>query len=574
VDLDAAYRRCHLSSSTAQENLTVYDGLLFMALCMTFGGSPCPSLWGYISDTLADSCNALIHNIHWDHNTLLDPLSELLDPPKALPDSLPFHQACPMSVRIPVNDLGKVDIYLDDTIGIALDTNDNALRVSQAIPLIIHSLARPLDTSNKIPRKGIISLKKFAAEGQMEETKLVLGWFLYTRSLIISLAVDKHKNWVREIKNLLASTKFKHKHLESTIGRLNHVAAIYNPMRHFLGRLYQAQYRAVKSGWTSLTYNEKMDLHLMISFLDSAHDGLSMNLLTFRKPTHLYRSDSSEFGLGGYNITTGKAWRFKIPVDCHLRTSLNSLEFIACLITIWVDMLSSNIHKESCLLCQTDSSTACGWLRKTNFVEKQNEVVQLTTARQLASVLIKSKSCLYSQWFPGEFNNVSDSLSRDFHILDDNLSNLLSFSFPDQTPFGLKILPLPIEIASWLTTLLRTQPQKELWSKEPTPSKFALGLVTNTTCYPSDSKMTYTSITLVEEINKESSVHSLTQSERVDFVLEKPKLLNLNQSEPPWTVWHRPLSWLTKQTPDWTQMGNLHSFYRDNCEDIHLPINQ
>ncbi len=112
-------------------------------------------------------------------------------------------------------------------------------------------------------------------------------------------------------------------------------------MRCFLGQLYQAQYRAVKSEGTSLNYNEKMDLHLMISFLDSAHDGLSMNLLTFRKPTHLYRSDSSKFGLGGYNITTGKAWRFEIPVDCRLRTFLNSLEFIACLITIWVDMLSS-----------------------------------------------------------------------------------------------------------------------------------------------------------------------------------------------------------------------------------------
>jgi hypothetical protein len=127
VDLDAAYRRCHSSSSTAQESLTVYDGLLFMALCMTFGGSPCPSLWGYISDTLADSCNALIHNIHWDHNILFDLLSDLLDLPKALPDSVPFHQASPMSVRVPENDLGKVDIYLDDTIGIALDISDDAL---------------------------------------------------------------------------------------------------------------------------------------------------------------------------------------------------------------------------------------------------------------------------------------------------------------------------------------------------------------------------------------------------------------------------------------------------------------
>lgn len=88
-----------------------------MALRMTFGGSPCPSLWGYISDTLADSCNSLIHNIHWDHISLLDPLSELLDLPKALPDSVPYHKALPLSVGVPRNDLGKVDIYLDDIQG-------------------------------------------------------------------------------------------------------------------------------------------------------------------------------------------------------------------------------------------------------------------------------------------------------------------------------------------------------------------------------------------------------------------------------------------------------------------------
>jgi hypothetical protein len=66
VDLDAACRRCHLSITTAQESLTVYDNLLFMALQMTFGGAPCPALWGYISETLADVCNMLINNQHWN----------------------------------------------------------------------------------------------------------------------------------------------------------------------------------------------------------------------------------------------------------------------------------------------------------------------------------------------------------------------------------------------------------------------------------------------------------------------------------------------------------------------------
>jgi hypothetical protein len=76
--------------------------------------------------------------------------------------------------------------------------------------------------------------------------------------------------------------------------------------------------RATKHTWTHLSANEKMDLHLMISFLDAAKDGLPMNNLTYRKPTHLYTSDASEFGLGGYNITSGDAWRYEIPLDCRL----------------------------------------------------------------------------------------------------------------------------------------------------------------------------------------------------------------------------------------------------------------
>jgi hypothetical protein len=131
-----------------------------------------------------------------------------------------------------------------------------------------------------------------------------------------------------------------------------------------------------------------MDLHLLLSFLHSAYEGISMNVLTFRKPTHVFCSDASEFGLGGYNLVSGRAWYFEIPVDCRLRMLLNSLEFLACTITIWVEASGDNISSESCILSQTDSSTAAGWLRKSNFADKVDEAVQLTTAHQLARILI------------------------------------------------------------------------------------------------------------------------------------------------------------------------------------------
>lgn len=168
----------------------------------------------------------------------------------------------------------------------------------------------------------------------MEESKVILGWVINTRSLTISLPTDKYTRWVSAIQQIISSRRVRHKTLEITIGRLNHVASIYIVMHHFLGRLYQAQNRASTSGWTCLNLNEKMDLHLLITFLESAHDGLSMNNLSFRKPTHLYRSYASEFGIGGYNIISGRAWRFELPTECHQRTSLNSLELLSCMITL------------------------------------------------------------------------------------------------------------------------------------------------------------------------------------------------------------------------------------------------
>jgi len=81
------------------------------------------------------------------------------------------------------------------------------------------------------------------------------------------------------------------------------------------------------------------DLLLMLRFLNIAKNGLSMNLIAFRKPTHVYRSDSCPFGLGGYS-DRGFAWRFEIPEELHFQASNNLLEYNVSIITPWVDMLA------------------------------------------------------------------------------------------------------------------------------------------------------------------------------------------------------------------------------------------
>ncbi len=402
----------------------------------------------------------------------------------------------------------------------------------------------------------------------MEESKTILGWIVNTRTLSIKLPPNKYSNWTSNISTIISSPRVKHKQLEVLVGHLDHTATIIPMLRHFLSRIHHALIRSSKHGWTCLNITEKSDLHLMSSFLNMAKMGISINNKVYRKPTKIYRSDASEFGLGGYNIISGLAWRYEIPIDCRLRASLNSLEFIACLITIWIDILNLEIEPEDCILSQTDSTSASGWLRKSNFSDSEDEVAQLTTACQLAKLVIDLRSCLYSQWFAGVDNTVSDTLSRDFHLTDSSLIHLIHSKIPHQVPFGLKICQLPQEITSWLTCMLRNLPSKEQWSKEPTQSNLSLGIDIKLTFHQLDCQMTGSLIPSPLAKNTASLVPSLTPSEKVDLVLKNlVRPSNQNLSEPPWIAWHRPTSWLNKQIRDSTPINDLHSFYNANLGD-------
>ncbi len=151
-DIDATYRCCTLSSNTAFESVTIFNDFLLVALRMTFGGSPCPSHWGVFSETITDIGNSLLNNKFWDHNTTYDEISDQFEGPVSLPLSIPFTKARELSVLVPQNDNGKIDIYIDDSIGIAPDIGVTPSRVSRAIPLAIRMLSRPLSDNDIISR--------------------------------------------------------------------------------------------------------------------------------------------------------------------------------------------------------------------------------------------------------------------------------------------------------------------------------------------------------------------------------------------------------------------------------------
>jgi hypothetical protein len=283
----------------------------------------------------------------------------------------------------------------------------------------------------------------------------------------------------------------------------------------------------------------------MLLFIKKSRQGINLNILAFRKPTHVYQSDSCPAGLGGFS-NKGFAWRFYLPEHLRFRASNNLLEHIAAVITPWIDILAERLQPLDCALSMTDSTTSEGWLRKSNFREDDDTIqaqARIQVAREHASRYMNLGIRDYSQWFPGKENIVADALSREIFLTDTELISLLRKTVPLQVHSNFSIVPLPNEISSWLISLLQKLPVKEQFREAHTPTTLGHGHDGQTTANPSDSKTIFSSNLLTE--NKEPTSSELLEShyEKEDSLREKMQLpWLLRQSQVPSVTWHRPSS--------------------------------
>ena len=374
IDYKSAYRRGHLSGKAAIQTITqcVKRNLAFISLRLTFGGSPNPSFWGDIAEPVTDLANAIMSSKNWNPKTLHSPLQPLVPEREKNEDKSTFAQALPLAVSIEKQTFPKADIYIDDSTTVTVESEDNCLRAERAVLLAIEIVGRREDKNDPIPRNHLVSLSKLKAEAALEEKKVLLGWLLDTRKLLVCFPSEKSIAWSKMVDDIIKRGKSNHDELDSLIGRLTHISVILQPSKHFLSRLRFERKRAKNRRSIKLRKDAIEDLHLHKRFLLVAKSGISMNLLTYRKPTHIYRSDACPFGLGGYSAT-GQAWRWYIPKILRFRATINMLEHLAAVICPWVDLIENNLPHYSCILAMTDSTTAAGWLRKSNFQYNEDE---------------------------------------------------------------------------------------------------------------------------------------------------------------------------------------------------------
>jgi hypothetical protein len=74
------------------------------------------------------------------------------------------------------------------------------------------------------------------------------------------------------------------------------------------------------------------DLSLWLDFLQQTQLGISLNILTTREPTTLYRADECKHGIWGFNVFHCRARRFPMTSDLQNRATPNVLKVFASIV--------------------------------------------------------------------------------------------------------------------------------------------------------------------------------------------------------------------------------------------------
>jgi len=493
IDVEKAYRRLHVKAKVAVKCVAVWfldkmwqgnyhksnEQVAVLLTRLPFGSSPAPAEFCVVSETVFDLANDLLHCQLWNPQKLPSPYSDDLPPPERLDAQIPFGRADQADVSLDPSITGGADGYIDDGACAVLDSPENAhmvLRAAQAVVMALFLIFRPLaGLFEPIKRPDPASIRKMMAEGGLKETIIFLGWKINTRALSIALPTEKWIAWSAEIKALRKKKKASYQELASIIGKLNHVCFIIPDARHFMNNLRRAETTARIRKISKLNRRTLDDLALWLDFLQSAHQGISINRVIFRKPTITTFSDSSEFGIGGFCPQTGIAWRYHFTPDEQRAFTLNTKEYIGSAVDMEIQATHAPQTTHPCILNRSDSTSTVGWLRKSNH-DPEDAPVHNEVARFHARSMMARGACNYSQHLPGRLNIIADSLSRDFHLSDEQLISMLTSLHPSLSPSQIKMVPPPPEIISWIASMAQRWPGKRVSPKVPTRSTIAVGI--------------------------------------------------------------------------------------------------
>jgi len=477
-DYSDAYKRISQSPQAAAATVIRFGKTAYLCWRMVFGGAPNPAGFSCFSEMLTDLGNELAMSRYspvMGTSPTVEPshtvVRETEDPGE------PVSPAILPGLQVPTRVESYRDCFIDDIIDCHLDTPQNRERAPHIVQLAVHVMSRPHagEQVEPIPRRPLLGPDKLEAEGRSSERQIVLGWEIRTRSFQVHLPYDKYTAWRSDMAEVIAKGAASQEATESMIGRLNHASYVIPLSRHFLNELRQKSLSIPRHQRQTIRFSkeELADLSLWQSFLDMAHQGMSINLLVLRTPTRVAWSDSCPFGIGGYTLQ-GNAWRVRVPTNCPFYgdDSVNNvLEFLGMAISVLllIDEAQEDEEKFPCLLVLGDNTSAISWLFKSGRVPRSSRYYHAVKliARHVALKVTTSKSKLCSQHLAGVSNKISDLLSFEGTCrskvepltADCPPNNILTsriHQFHSQiVPVGFEIHQLPNEIESFVVSVMQ-----------------------------------------------------------------------------------------------------------------------
>jgi hypothetical protein len=298
----------------------------------------------------------------------------------------------------------------------------------------------------------------------------------------------------------------------------------------------------------------------MMNIIKIMHNGISMNIIVYRWPARIYRSDLCPAGLGGYS-DSGFTGQYCIKPEHQFWVTNNLLEHIAAIITPWVDIIWGRLHPVAFTLSMTNSTTLEGWLHKTNFSELKEDPIQATVrlevARMHATHYITLGIREYIQWFPDKANIFANSLSCDDNRTDSKLTNLFCMYCPSQIP------ELPNKITSWLTALLLRLPVKLQLQEKHTRTKLGCGCNGQPTAAGSDSQ--------THSLTTSHAMHESNSLELLPWLCGKLAFQDhlmsdwiKAQTQVPTYMYVRPSTSTVDPIHPWMMTARLNAFYNKN----------
>jgi hypothetical protein len=396
--------------------------------------------------------------------------------------------------------LRKVDVFVDDFVGMAQGTPPQLSTVRRTLLHSLDDVLRKLDEFDDEHRKEPASTKKLKqGDAYWDTRKLVLGWIIDT--VLMTLKLPQHrKNRLLSILRDIPATqnRISVKKWQQVLGEFRSMAIAIPGSRGLFSLLQEA-----------LRHQSKGRIRLSNGVHDTLADlrWLATDLST--RPTRLYEivpqpdpellgaQDASGHGMGGVwppasnqllerpasgsaaehlPLNTGPLlWRARfdtaithdlVSFDNPSGSVTNSdLELAASLVQLDVAAHAFDI-RERTVASASDNTPTVAWQTKgsTTTVSAPAYLLRLQALHQRFHRYYSS-----SFFIPGKLNSMADNCSRLWHLTDAELLTHFDSHYPQTASWRL-VAPRPAMLSSVTSALRRLRPAPESFLHAPGPS--------------------------------------------------------------------------------------------------------